>query len=58
MEWDYSGQFLIYDALNRIDNNSGTDIDYWDVGALKVWDNQSNSFGDGSIQKLFTKVDF
>jgi len=56
IEWDYSGQFLIYDALNRIDNGSGNDIDYWDVGALKVWDNQSNSFGDGSIQKLFTNL--
>lgn len=56
LEWDYSGQFLIYDALNRIGNNSGTDIDYWDVGALKVWNNQSNSFGDGSIQKLFTNL--
>jgi len=56
LEWDYSGQFLIYDALNRIDNGSGTDIDYWDVGALKVWDNQTNTFGDGSIQKLFTNL--
>lgn len=56
LEWDYTGQFLIYDALNRISNNSGTDIDYWDVGALKVWDNQTNSFGDGSIQKLFTNL--
>jgi|GEM_PF-311431 len=56
LEWDYSGEFLIYDALNRIDNGDGNDIDYWDVGALKVWDNQSNSFGDGSIQKLFTNL--
>jgi len=56
LEWDYSGEFLIYDALNRIDNGNGNDIDYWDVGALKVWDNQSNSFGDGSIQKLFANL--
>ncbi len=56
MEWDYSGQFLIYDALNRIENGTGNDIEYWDVGALRVWDNQSNSFGDGSIQKLFTDL--
>ncbi|TMM58409.1 T9SS type A sorting domain-containing protein [Maribacter algarum] len=56
IEWDYSGEYLIYDALNRIDNGNGNDIDYWDVGALKVWDNQSSSFGDGSIQKLFTNL--
>jgi len=56
LEWNYSGEYLIYDALNRIDNGEGSDIDYWDVGALKVWDNQSNSFGDGSIQKLFANL--
>ena len=56
LEWDYSGEYLIYDALNRIDNGNGNDIDYWDVGALKVWNNQSNSFGDGSIQKLFANL--
>lgn len=56
LEWDYSGEYLIYDALNRIDNGDGNDIDYWDVGALKVWNNQSNTFGDGSIQKLFANL--
>lgn len=56
LEWDYSGEYLIYDALNRIDNGNGTDIDYWDVGALRVWDNQSNTFGDGNIQKLFANL--
>jgi len=56
LEWDYSGEYLIYDALNRIENGEGNDIDYWDVGALKVWDNQSNDFGDGSIQKLFANL--
>jgi len=56
LEWDYSGQFLIYDALNRLENAQGLDIDYWDVGALRVWNNQSNNFGDGSIQKLFANL--
>lgn len=56
LEWDYSGQYLIYDALNRLDNANGDDIEYWDVGALRVWDNQSNTFGDGDIQKIFTNL--
>lgn len=56
LEWDYSGQYLIYDALNRIDNGDGQDIDYWDVGVLNVWNNQTNAFADGSIQKLFTNL--
>ncbi len=56
LEWDYSGQYLIYDALNRLENNNGQNIDYWDVGAMKVWDNQSNTYGDGTIQKLFSNL--
>jgi len=56
LEWDYSGQYLIYDALNRLDNADGQGIEYWDVGALHVWDNQSNTYGDGSIQKIFTNL--
>lgn len=56
LEWDYSGQYLIYDALNRLDNAQGQDIEYWDVGALHVWDNQTNTYGDGTIQKIFTNL--
>ncbi|MRI00689.1 T9SS type A sorting domain-containing protein [Kriegella sp. EG-1] len=56
LEWDYSGQYLIYDALNRLRNGEGESIEYWDVGAMKVWDNQTNTYGDGSIQKIFTNL--
>jgi hypothetical protein len=53
LEWDYSGQYLVYDAYNELENNSGENIDYWDVGFIKVWDNASSSWGDGDIFKLF-----
>lgn len=56
LEWDYSGQYLIYDALNRLENANGDDIEYWDVGSLRAWDNQANTFGDGDIQKIFTNL--
>ncbi|MEO9892308.1 M4 family metallopeptidase, partial [Aurantibacter sp.] len=56
LEWDYSGQYLIYDALNSLRNGEGENIEYWDVGAMKVWDNQTNTYGDGSIQKIFTNL--
>lgn len=55
MEWDLSGEFLVYDALNQIDNTTGT-IDFWDIGFLKVWDNSTDNFGDGFISKLFTGI--
>ncbi len=56
MEFDFSGEFLMYDALNTISNTFGEDIEYWDIGFLRVWNNATNNFGDGSIQKLFTAL--
>ncbi|MGB6152469.1 MAG: M4 family metallopeptidase [Pricia sp.] len=56
IEWDPTGQYLMYDALNSIGNDAGDDFEYWDVGFIKVWDNQTNTFGDGTIQKLFTNL--
>ncbi len=36
LDWDFSGQFLIYDAFNRIPQASGAAIEYWDVNVLEV----------------------
>ena len=56
LEFDYSGQFLVYDCFNRIDNASGADIEYWDVNFIHVWDNDAKDFGDGTIEKLFASL--
>ncbi len=56
IEFDPTGEYLIYDAFNELTSSSSTDISYWDVGFIKVWDNNSNAFGDGSIMKLFTSL--
>ena len=56
MEWDYSGEFLVYDGFNTIEQEVGDNIDFWDVGFMRVWDNDRNSFGDGEIFKLFTNL--
>lgn len=53
MEWDYSGEYVMYDALSRIENPNGDPIEYWDISFLKVWDNASNNWGSGEIFKLF-----
>jgi len=54
MEFDHSGEFLIYDAFNKINSNFGSEITYWDINIIEVWNNNSGSFTDGSnIQKLF-----
>ncbi len=54
LEWDFSGEFIMYDAFNEIETLGGQ-IDYWDIGFIRVWDNNINDFADGRfIQKLFS----
>jgi len=58
LEWDYSGEFIMYDAFNILFSNDGRDLSFWDIGFIKVWDRQRNDFSDGrDIQKLFTALD-
>ncbi|HZB14214.1 MAG TPA: M4 family metallopeptidase [Chryseolinea sp.] len=56
LEWDYTGEYVVYDAFNRIENNSGSDIEYWDVNFIRAWDKTADDFGDGTIQKLFSNL--
>ncbi|MFM9950676.1 MAG: M4 family metallopeptidase [Saprospiraceae bacterium] len=50
MEFDYSGQYLMYDAHNDLDG-----VGYWDIGFLQYWENdQFTDGGDAFITKLFT----
>ena len=53
IEFDNTGEYLIYDACNALNSNSQADIYYWDIGFIKVWDNNKQDFGSGSISKLF-----
>ncbi len=56
LEWDYSGQFIIYDAKSTISNTSGQDIEFWDIGFLNVWNGPAETFALGSISKLFSSI--
>lgn len=53
IEWDYSGEYLLYDAYNVLDDDFGNTSDYWDIGLIQVWNNASNDFGDGYVFKIF-----
>ena len=53
IEWDFTGEWVMYDAYNQINTTSGDNIHYWDIGFIRVWDNASDDFGDGFIGKLF-----
>lgn len=53
MEFDFTGENLIYDAFNVLDGIFDQ-ISYWDIGIINVFDNESQQFGDGNIFKLFS----
>jgi len=53
IEFDITGQYLVYDSYNELTSSTGEDIGYWDIGIINVWDNNANDWGDGSISKLY-----
>ncbi len=53
LEWDHVGEYVMYDAYNRLRGNNNQQLDYWDVGFIRAWDIIGNNWGDGKIEKLF-----
>lgn len=57
MQFDFRGEYLMYDAFNRLESTSGNDLEYWDIGFIKVFDNDAGSFTLGNdVQKLFSQL--
>ena len=54
LEWDFSGNWVLYDAFNRLEGTFGSDIEYWDVGFINVFDHDALEFSDGTVEKLFS----
>jgi len=54
MEFDHTGENLIYDAFNQLSGTFGQDLSYWDIGILNIWNNETSQFEDGKIFKLFS----
>ncbi|MBL7799563.1 MAG: M4 family metallopeptidase [Chitinophagales bacterium] len=53
LEWDYSGNNVLFDCYNEINGSGGQKLTYWDLGVMNVWSTSTNSYGDGTIAKLF-----
>jgi len=53
IEFEPNGEYLMYDAYNVISRTGGTEVGSWDIGIIKVWDNDTYNYGDGKILKLF-----
>lgn len=56
LEWDLSGEYVVYDAKNQIGGWFSQTRTFYDVGVLRAWNPIRNTFGDGSIEKIFTDV--
>ncbi len=56
IEWDLTSQYLVYDAYNEVAGFGGS-LAFWDIGFIRIWDNETESFSDGLIQTLVTNLD-
>lgn len=51
LDWDNSGENVIYDAFNHLQGTGTSAIEYWDVGLMNVWDTTGKQFAAGDIRK-------
>jgi bacillolysin len=56
LEWDHFGEYVVYDAFNRIPAQTGDPIEFWDVGFINVWSNTSRTWATGQVEKLFSSL--
>lgn len=56
LEFDFSGNDVVYDAANEINSVSSGKIEYWDIGIINIWNEQLNSWSLGNISKLFSGI--
>ncbi len=57
IEWDYTGEYVLYDAYNVFTNTGGGFIDFWDMGIINTWSKGINNWGDGTVFKIFSSLD-
>ncbi len=56
LEFDNTGEFIIYDSESLVATQFGSSFEYWDISLIRVWDNASGQFGDGFIDRLFANI--
>ncbi len=57
LEFDYSGEYIMYDAFNQLTSSTGQVLEYWDIGFMRFWDKSKGQFTSASkppITKLFS----
>ena len=56
IKWDHTSEYVMYDASNSVTRLFSDPINYWDIGFIKVWNNQLENYDSGSIFKLFPSL--
>lgn len=56
LDWDFTGETVMYDAFNSISNTSGAAVTYWDINFIHVWNNTTNQVADGEVEKLYSSL--
>ena len=56
MEFNFTGELLMYDAENSVSSATAGTIEYWDIGFLEVWNNASDTWALGNVSKLFSAL--
>ncbi|MBK8051809.1 MAG: M4 family metallopeptidase [Saprospiraceae bacterium] len=56
MEFDATGEWIMYDAENEIKSATAGAIEYWDIGFIKVWNNSTKTFSLGKVEKLYSSL--
>jgi Zn-dependent metalloprotease len=57
LDWDLTGSYIVYDALNQIKLQGGNPYEYWDIGVIKVFNTKTKTFDTGSIDKIFSGLE-
>ena len=61
LEFDFSGEFVMYDARNTLRGDfGGSDLTFWDIGFVRVYDNSIDNFEqdvENNIFKLFSNLE-
>ncbi len=56
LEFDFTGEWVMYDALNGENGSGNTTIEYWDIGFLKIWNSEFDLWSLGEVSKLFSSL--
>ncbi|MBT8190541.1 MAG: M4 family metallopeptidase, partial [Bacteroidia bacterium] len=56
LEFDITGNILMYDAINEIQSADSGTLEYWDIAFLEVWNSAADTWALGRIDKLFSAL--